>query len=548
VLRLTLAVAALSLLSYALGFTKLEYSLALAVLSVAPLLVFLIKGRLRLPSIRIPSGGSYGGLGGVSFRVLEVEVKSRRDSVASGVAKVISDRASKGGVRYVFLSLLEGDLRRSLILLASHDPGRLEVEAEVLKSILSSLVEDVRVYDVNVPELAPLARWALEAKVHSRGLILISESTMSSRHPFRGNPHGGNPSIYLGEVLDKPYPKPFTLEEVDLEGHIGVFGSTGSGKSTTLSVLSERAWSQAGIPVLILDWTGEHSALLKARGVPFKEYNPSRGEASINPLDLSSDVDYLVSVMVKALSLSPPQAYMLLKALEQGRPRNLRELEAAIEVLSEESKWDREVKRALLRKIGMLTRGSYEAFKETRGVALEGINVIRLDYMRNILARRSYALFILAGLFMERSSGVEGPKVLIAIDEAHNIFNGEEATFIEQLFSESRKYGIILAIATQSPSSIPNGVLLNTNTKIVHALRSARDKSIIAETMSLPRDYVEILDKLGPGEAIVQSPSNPQPLLIQVQLVNELGDELDQTRIQGKPVDPNTGIPELKLR
>jgi DNA helicase HerA-like ATPase len=548
VLRLTLAVAALSLLSYALGFAKLEYSLALAVLSITPLLVFLIKGRLRLPSIRIPSGGSYSGLGGVSFRVLEVEVKSRRDSVASGVAKVISDRASKGGVRYVFLSLLEGDLRRSLILLASHDPGRLEVEAEVLKSILSSLVEDVRVYDVNVPELAPLARWALDAKVHSRGLILISESTMSSRHPFRGNPHGGDPSIYLGEVLDKPYPKPFTLEEVDLEGHIGVFGSTGSGKSTTLSILSERAWSQAGIPVLILDWTGEHSALLKARGAPFKEYNPSRGEASINPLDLSSDLDYLVSVMVKALSLSPPQAYMLLKALEQGRPRNLRELEAAIEVLSEESKWDREVKRALLRKIGMLTRGSYEAFKETRGVALEGINVIRLDYMRNILARRSYALFILAGLFMERSSGVEGPKVLIAIDEAHNIFNGEEAAFIEQLFSESRKYGIILAIATQSPSSIPNGVLLNTNTKIVHALRSARDKSIIAETMSLPRDYVEILDKLGPGEAIVQSPSNPQPLLIQVQLVNELGDELDQTGIQGKPVNPNTGIPELKLR
>jgi DNA helicase HerA-like ATPase len=149
---------------------------------------------------------------------------------------------------------------------------------------------------------------------------------------------------------------------------------------------------------------------------------------------------------------------------------------------------------------------------------------------------------------MERSSGVEGPKVLIAIDEAHNIFNGEEAAFIEQLFSESRKYGVILAIATQSPSSIPNGVLLNTNTKIVHALRSARDKSIIAETMSLPRDYVEILDKLGPGEAIVQSPSNPQPLLIQVQLVNELGDELDQTGIQGKPVNPNTGIPELKLR
>ncbi len=548
VLRLTLIATALSLLSYALGFTKLEYSLALAMVSVTPLLVFIVRRRFQLPSIRVPfNDNGYSVLSDVSFRVLEVEVKARRDSVASGIAKVISDRASKGGVRYVFLSILEGDLKRSLILLVSRDPSKLSVEVEVLKSIISSFVEDVRVYDVNIPELAPLARWALEAKIHSKGLILLSDSTLSSRHPFRGDLEGGPLGIYLGEALDKPYSKPVMLEERDLEGHIGIFGSTGSGKSTTLSVLAERAWRQAGIPVLILDWTGEHSALLKARGVPFKEYNPAIGEASINPLDLSSDTDYLVSVMVKSLSLSPPQAYMLLRALEQGKPRNLRELEAVIEVLSEESKWDREVKRALLRKIGMLTRGSYEAFKETKGITLEGINVIRLDYIRNILARKSYALFILAGLFMERSSGTGGPKVVIAIDEAHNIFSGEEASFIEQLFSESRKYGIILAVATQSPSSIPNSVLLNTNTKIVHALRSARDKSVIAETMSLKRDYVEILDKLGPGEAIIQSPSNPEPLLIQIQLVNEPSDELYKLGVQGEPVNSNPGIPKLKL-
>jgi len=544
-LRLTLIATAFSLLSYVLGFVKFEYSLALALLSVTPLLAFITLRRLRLPSLRMSVGSDYSGLGDVSFRIVEIEAKSKRDSVASGVAKVISDRASRGGVRYVFLSIMEGDLRRSLILLVSRDSGKLSVEVEVLKSILSSLVEDVRVYDANIPELTPLARWALEAKVHPRGLILVSESTLSSRHPFKGD-HDENPTrIYLGEVIDKPYPKPFTLGGGDLEGHIGIFGSTGSGKSTTLSVLVERAWLQARIPVLVLDWTGEHSNLLKARGVLFKEYNPSIGEASINPLDLSNDIDYLVSVMVKSLSLSPPQAYMLLRALEQGRPRNLRELEAVIEVLNEESKWDREVKRALLRKIGMLTRGSYEAFKETRGVILEGINIIRLDYMKNILARRSYALFILAELFMERASGVGGSKILVVLDEAHNIFNGEEATFIEQLFSESRKYGVILATATQSPSSIPNSVLLNTNTKIVHALRSARDKSVIAETMSLPKDYIEILDKLGPGEAIAQSPSNPEPLLIQIQLVNEFSDELYQVGVQGNPVNPNSRIPEL---
>lgn len=547
-LRLSLIAASIALLSYATGLVRMEYSLAVAILSLAPLAVYLARSRLGhlIPRIPSPSLGVRGGSWkGARYRVLEVEARSRRDSIASGLAKVIVDRASRGGVRYILLSLVEGELRRSLIILVSEDEGKLDVEAEVLKSIVSSLVEDVRVQEVNVPELAPLAAWALEAKAHSRGLLLVSESTIGSRHPFRGADKGSK-SIYLGEVLDKPYPKPFTLEETDLEGHIGVFGSTGTGKSTTLSVIAERAWFQAGIPVVILDWTGEHSALLKSRGAPFREYNPLAGEASINPLDLNDDPDYLVSVMVKALSLSPPQAYMLLRALEQGKPRNLRELEAVIEVLGEESKWEREVKRALLRKIGMLTRGSYEAFKETRGFPVEGVNVIRLDYMRNVIARKSYALFMLAKLFMERASGVQGPRVLIAIDEAHNIFSGEEVAFIEQLFSESRKYGITLAVATQSPSAIPNSVLLNTNTKIVHALRSSRDKSVVAETMSLPRDYVEILDKLGPGEAVVQSPSNPEPLLIQVQLVNEPSDELHQPPIQGKPVNSNPSTPRLK--
>lgn len=550
VLRLTLLIPAISLLSYSLGVTRLDQSMALAIIGITPLLVFIARSRLRVPSIRLPgvrsSNLDYDDIHG-GYRVLEVEVLNKRDLVASSIAKVLSDRASRGNVRYIVLSVMEGDLRRSFIVLASNDSKRLDVEVEVLKSLIAGLVEDVRVNVVNIPELSGLAKWALNIKLHSRGLIVISETTLGSRHPFKDNGVNEHLGVYLGEILDKPYPKPFILRDRDLQGHIGVFGSTGSGKSTTLSIIAERAWVQARIPVIILDWTGEHSQLLKSRGVIFKEYNPMLGEASINPLDLSSDADYLVSVMVKALSLSPPQAYMLLRALEQGKPRNLRDLEAIIETLGEESKWDREVKRALLRKIGMLTRGSYEAFKETRELSIQGINVIRLDYIRNILARKSYALFMLAKIFMERASRLENSKVLIAVDEAHNIFSGEEVAFIEQLFSESRKYGMILVIATQSPSSIPNSVLLNTNTKIIHALRSARDKSVIAETLSLSRDYVDILDKLGPGEAIIQSPSNPEPLLVQVQLVNELGDELDKSIIEREPVNPNPGIPGSQL-
>ncbi|MEM4799866.1 MAG: hypothetical protein QXO61_00895, partial [Acidilobaceae archaeon] len=94
----------------------------------------------------------------------------------------------------------------------------------------------------------------------------------------------------------------------------------------------------------------------------------------------------------------------------------------------------------------------------------------------------------------------------------------EEQPFVEQLFAEARKYGLSLAVASQSPSSIPNGVLLNANTKIVHALKSARDKAVIADSMSLSQDYLEVLDKLEPGVALVQSPSCSRVVLVRVKL------------------------------
>ncbi|MEM4428458.1 MAG: ATP-binding protein [Acidilobaceae archaeon] len=538
-LRLSLAIIAVLLVLYSLDF--LEFRLLLLSGSILLLLILLFIGlrEFGFPRVNLSSSSeSY-------FRALEVEIRSGKSGAAGELSRIISDRATKTSTRYILLSILEGELRRSFIILVSEDSKKINVEAEVLKTLLTSLVDGIRVSEVNYEELRVLADWVLKLNLHSKGLLFISDKTLGERQLINTSPASSvENNLILGEALDNPMPKPYTLTLRDIEGHIGIFGSTGSGKSTTLSIIVERVWRNLKIPVILLDWTGEHVVLFKTRGIQFKEYNPMDGGASINPLDIESDIDYIVSVMVKALSLSPPQAYMLMRALESFKPRSLRELEESIAALTEESKWDKEVKRALLRKISMLTRGSYNAFKETKSIELNGISIVRLDYIKNILARKSYALFLLARMFMERSSSNESePRILIAIDEAHNIFSGEESHFIEQLFSECRKYGVILAIATQSPASIPNGILLNTNTKIIHALRSSRDKTMISETMSLKREYVDIIDKLGSGEAIIQAPSNPEPTLIQVQLVDESSSEFNNIRVYREPVNIDTSIP-----
>ncbi len=112
--------------------------------------------------------------------------------------------------------------------------------------------------------------------------------------------------------------------------------------------------------------------------------------------------------------------------------------------------------------------------------------------------------------------------------------------------AESRKYRLHIAIATQSPSSIPNGVLLNSNTKVVHALRSPRDKEVISQTMNLHYGLLEELDKLRTGEALVQSPSTPRPALVRVELRPPRHDGVGDL-VKGEPVNPNADVPRLQL-
>ncbi|MCX8195473.1 MAG: ATP-binding protein [Acidilobaceae archaeon] len=535
-LRLLPALAALLLSLYILGIIELKYLFLAATFVSLLLLALFLRFPLPFPSLRRGEGGEEG-----DYKALEIEVRGGKEEVGRELAKVVVDRAHKSNVRFALVSVMEGELRRSLLILSSRDKKVLHIEAEVLKTLLSSLVDGVRVSEAEGEELRVLAASLHRLGLHSRGTLLLSDNSIGER-PFRTSRGEG---FTLGEILDSPTPQSFQIRSKDLEGHVGIFGSTGSGKSTTLSVIAQRAWEELGIPVILFDWTGEHASLLRERGVSFIERDPMRGEASINPLDIQ-DVDALVSVAMKALSLTPPQAYMLMRALERRRTNSLRELEEAVDDLPEESKWDREVKRALLRKISMLTRGSYRAFKESSPLETSGIIVVRVDAINNVIARKSYVLFFLSKLFVERSSGVRGPRVLIAIDEAHNVLGGEESPFVEQLFSECRKYGIMLAIATQSPAHVPNGVLLNTNSKVVHALRSSRDKEVIAQTMGLRKELVDMLDKIRPGEALVQTVTSPLPALVQVQLPGQPRGELERLRV-GEPVEPHPHVPRTEL-
>ncbi|MEB3816854.1 MAG: hypothetical protein LRS46_02805, partial [Desulfurococcales archaeon] len=240
----------------------------------------------------------------------------------------------------------------------------------------------------------------------------------------------------------------------------------------------------------------------------------------------------LLEVLTLALDLSGPQAYILQKVMSKYKPESISELLDYIESLAEESKWDREVKRGLLRKIGILAEKYPVVFSKSK-VPLIGetsdIIVVDASALKLTIARKAFSLLVLASEYYWRVRGKVRVRGLYVVDEAHNLMSGD-SSLVEKLTAESRKYGMSLLLITQSPyASEP--ILLNTSTKIVHALRSSRDKIVIGDSLGLGRDEIEALGRLGVGEALVYAPSIKKPLFVKVELVEPLAESLNNSGI-----------------
>lgn len=439
----------------------------------------------------------------------EVEVLGEAAD-ATRFLEALKERSSHGS-RYVIVTILGGGVRSYLVVLDS--PGfPAEVEAEIVKS-LATAVGGVRLSKAGLSPSTTLAELLDPSRPAqpSNAPLLASLRTPGDRRTSTTRPIS-----IIGERVDSPTPTQVGLTEEDVRGHVGIFGSTGTGKTTTAAVLA-CSLTKAGFSVVILDWHGEYTARLNCS---HRSVYPVTDPAPADPLALGDD-DLSVEVIARALSLTPPQEYMLASIIERFRPRNLRDLYKIIEARQDDSRWDKEVRKALERKVGMLVKGKHApAFTGSWTNPANGgsIAVVRMDEMRITLARRAYSLFVLASEFVSRSSGTHALDVVFILDEAHNIFNAPEAEFAGTLLAESRKYGMHFVVATQSPASIPNSVLLNTNTKIVHALRSARDRDLVASTLSLPEKLARWVTRLDRGEAILQAPSQPEPIVVRVKL------------------------------
>ena len=138
--------------------------------------------------------------------------------------------------------------------------------------------------------------------------------------------------------------------------------------------------------------------------------------------------------------------------------------------------------------------------------------------------------------------------VILFLDEAHGFIGkslgAEDYTTklnsFETIAKEGRKYGLNLCLATQRPRDIPEGVISQMGTLLVHRLTNDKDREMVERACGeIDRSASSFLPNLQPGEVVLLGVDFPIPMTIQVQMPqvrpNSKGSDFQTRWKQGSP-------------
>ncbi|NUU95808.1 hypothetical protein XO10_05870 [Marinitoga sp. 1135] len=130
-------------------------------------------------------------------------------------------------------------------------------------------------------------------------------------------------------------------------------------------------------------------------------------------------------------------------------------------------------------------------------------------------------------LEMARNNIVKNSKksLIVFLDEAHNFLNKNgdnelkkyKRSSFEYIAKETRKKRVFLCIITQRPGDIPEGILSQFGTFIIHNLTNSNDLEKLKYVLPKDNNVINIVPKLGSGEAILSSVNfNYPPINIKI--------------------------------
>lgn len=331
--------------------------------------------------------------------------------------------------------------------------------------------------------------------------------------------------LYMNNSIGK-----IGLHPVELTKHLGIFGTTGSGKTNLVWHLM-LGLKRLGIPMLVIDWKRNYRSLLNhPKLVDLQVYTIGRNAAPLhwNPLhpppgsEFSTWVSILAEIFehshvggqgvaeifIEAALLeyqsrsSPDERKPYIPTMQDIRDRILRTRASGRKALWRDS---------CLRILRTMTLGPLSSSLNTQeSVSFEKVlasnTILELDLalpanIRTFLTESIIRWIHLCRLHQGESSNL---KHVLILEEAHNVLKYNQASGFENLFRELRSFGQALVAVTQHPSQLPVYVLGNTHSLVFMQLTHEADIIAARQSLFLDRGQDRYLDLLKTGEGIIK--------------------------------------------
>jgi DNA helicase HerA-like ATPase len=352
--------------------------------------------------------------------------------------------------------------------------------------------------------------------------------------------------------------------------HMGVFATTGMGKSNFMKVFCASSMKARRFGLLLVDPHGEYVAGgVSATGQPTEgliHYQAGRDGLSVYTIrdeafrrryslsTLFLEYDDLRSSDLLLLFDHSPAQRELVEMLEDVPGRELVDLFTSTE-FDENREWAATTPyRSTAGKLAQFAPSTLSVMKRRIGILLgtnpflrargSSIPDILGDLAKNRvvlvdipgMGERSelFVLSVLARKILDRHRGEasgwgkeESPdrrEVLITIEEAQRVLGagGPGTAVFRECAMEGRKFGVGLCVVTQQPKNVDPRVLAQMNTFVVMGLSDRNDRAIVAGHAKQDLSPMDTeIQTLEPGEAIISTLGIPFPVSTRIHLFEE---------------------------
>jgi len=230
-----------------------------------------------------------------------------------------------------------------------------------------------------------------------------------------------------------------------------------------------------------------------------------------------------IEILENSLELTPPQAHILEDAVNLLAQKFTGQgycIDLIIDIIQNSAataRWFTESREALLRKLKPLSSSylNIQWSKLSRIKIEKGkIYIFDVSAISNTRVRRIIASLLIRSIILNAQYNNIVKPIMLVVDEAHNIFHSENP--LSTLIAEVRKWSLGFTIITQAPSMLSPVVIKNTNTKIIHALKTTSDINTVISSSILKKEHKKLVLSLKPGEALLVIPEVVEPILIKI--------------------------------